>query len=143
MSKTLISTVIAACGIWLMVLASQRSSQFLRLFTPRPDCIGSPHGTLPPGAEARSPNGRWTARLTGSTVELFDRDGNPLGAITSGHNDPKALAWSPDSERIAVLFHDAGETNTVQIIRADTRQVEQVYTVSGPCISATKGRPRR
>ena len=81
-------------------------------FDCRTDAVFSPHGSVPMEAGADSPDGQYVARqiepaLSGQ-VGIFDRADAPLNRIDESHgsaNDLKGLAWSPDSTRVAIMFH--------------------------------------
>lgn len=96
---------------------------------------GSPHGDLPEGAQAVSPDGKFRAQLAGSgkQVELYDAKTNAgLGVISGdGSNPPKALAFSPDSAQLAVLYHHADQRNVIEIRSVETRQPLQSIPFTG------------
>jgi hypothetical protein len=77
----------------------------------RPGEQHSTHGSVPFGAQAFSPNGRLMAREVEprdmGRIGIFDSDGKQVREINAGEtrNDLKALAWSPDSTTLAVMYH--------------------------------------
>lgn len=102
--------------------------------------VGSPHGDLPAGAQAVSPDGQFRAQLasSGTQVDLYNAKTNTLlGAIAGdGTNPPKAFAFSPEGVplQLAVLFHhkhEGKEVNVVEIRSVETRQPLQSIPFTG------------
>lgn len=83
-----------------------------------PTFICSPHGSIPPDTKACSPD--WTQYAKGidqnGTIRIYDLNDQPIRDVTlPTHtcspcpNDLKGLAWSPDGQWLAGVFHhDAG-----------------------------------
>lgn len=85
-----------------------------------PAAVGSPYGSVPFGEKAYSPNGKMYAR------EIEPKDYGHIGIFEVGTdkllkeikatqhptgeygNNLKALAWSPDSKLLAVMYHHNG-----------------------------------
>jgi len=101
-----------------------------------PAAVGSPHGDVPFGARAYSPDGRMFAReiapvnrgmigvidaVTGEQLHAIDTDQHPQGNFA---NDLKGLAWSPNSELIAVMYHHDGGGH-ISIVRVSTGEEAQ------------------
>lgn len=74
-----------------------------------------PAGTPPP-SNGRSPDGNWTARLTGGKVEIKPKDGEwqPLG--TTG--DMAGFRWSPDSKTLVAFHLIPGDRKKVYLLKA-------------------------
>jgi WD40 repeat protein len=87
----------------------------------------SPYETLrlavgEPLSVAWSPDGTQLAVADGARIWLYDADLRPLGAL-DGHREPvRALAWSPQGDRLA----SAGLDNTVRIWDVTSRQTLHV-----------------
>lgn len=103
---------------------------------------GSPHGDLPAGAQAVSPDGKFRAQLAGSgkQVDLYDAKTNTvLGVISGdGSNSPKAFAFSPEGTHLAILYHHehrdndkVNKVNKVEIRSVETRQPLQSIPLTG------------
>jgi hypothetical protein len=98
-----------------------------------PSAVHSPHGSVPFGKEACSPDGTKYAREIeprdqGHIGVFAAQNDEPLSEISMGEedNDLKGLAWSPDSRWIAVMYH-RGNGGYIAIVHAETGdQVKQV-----------------
>ncbi len=99
----------------------------------RPVAIGSPHGSVPFGAKAYSPDGKLSACEvepkdhgnigifdvnTGKYLKVIDTQQHPWGDYS---NTLKGLAWAPDSKRIAVMYHHFGGGH-ISIVNIDTEK---------------------
>lgn len=108
---------------------------FTALFKNRSDAVGSPHGDLSPDAQATSPDGRFLAKLDRSRKKvelLLASTEESLGIISDrGDNAPKAFVFSPDSSQIAVLYHEDGNLNIIEIWKIPSKQPVKVIRFFG------------
>jgi hypothetical protein len=109
----------------------------------RPATVDSPHGSVPFGAKAYSPDGKLLAqeiepKNTG-TIGLYAVGSSdaPLRVIEvrthlAGRfpNDLKGLAWSPDSASIAVMYHHDGGGH-ISVVRVDTGTESKCFRIDG------------
>ncbi len=146
-------------GYWLIVLAlsmvilaacgdggGSRAGSPPQPFTPAPD---SPAGQArssyeaarltvgEPLAVAWSPDGTRLAVADGTRIWLYDADLHPLGAL-EGHTEAvRALAWSPQSDRLASASLD----DTVRVWDVASRQPLTVFTGHGDWVFAVAWSP--
>lgn len=97
-------------------------------FRGRNDALFSPNGTVPFGAAAYSPDGLLYASEIAppgsGMIAIFDSDTQEqITTIDESHgsasNDLKSLAWSPDSQKLAIMYH-GGLNNGIWIRDAHT-----------------------
>jgi len=104
-------------------------------FSGRTDAVGSPHGKLPPGAWAASPDGKFLARFDQSSkkVELLEaKTKKSLDVISDGgENDPKAFAFSSDGSQLAVLYHSGDTDHIIQIWDPASKKCVNSVTFTG------------
>ena len=107
----------------------------------KPAAIGSPHGSVPFGQKAYSPDGKmYTSEVeprdhgnigifdltTDKRLSIIDVRQHPAGDYP---NDLKGLAWSPDSKWLAVMYHHDGGGH-ISIVSVDTGQEIKYLPIS-------------
>jgi hypothetical protein len=82
----------------------------------------SPDGSVPHGAKAYSPDGKYYVRevqpYEEGNIAAFEVNGDreiQRWDLLPNNNDLKGLAWAPDSKRIAVMYH-GGMTLGIQVV---------------------------
>ena len=81
---------------------------------------------------AWSPDGEWIAFHDNSAVAIIRPDGTDENILVSGGNTcPQAMAWSPDSQRIAWLgelgFCETGESRDVWVVNRDGSGMNTIF----------------
>jgi hypothetical protein len=101
-----------------------------------PSAVHSPHGSVPFGAKACSPDDTKYAREiepeSQGRIGLFDvQTDKLLTEIKMGetNNDLKGLAWSPDSRWLAVMYHH-GSGGYIAIVDAVTGEHVKYLTIN-------------
>lgn len=82
----------------------------------------SPDGSVPHGARAYSPDGKYYVKevepYNEGNIAVFEVKGDKKiqrWDLLPNNNDLKGLAWAPDSKRIAVMYH-GGMTLGIQVV---------------------------
>lgn len=95
----------------------------------RPEYADSPHGSVPRYREIMSPDQRYLARLTSSGISVFrpqeDGEGEVLVWFWGVGSDIKAMAWHPDSKKVAVMKHYSHRA------RVSVRRVFRYFSIAG------------
>ncbi|MEW6408062.1 MAG: hypothetical protein AB1465_05220 [Patescibacteria group bacterium] len=102
--------------------------------------FNSPHGSVSFGEKAYSPDDTMFAKevdpYNQGRIGIFQTDGTELRIIETGNfsNDLKGLAWSPDSNYVAVMYHyrhqGGGGVSRVAVYNVKTG--ECVATINAP-----------
>jgi len=91
------------------------------------EAVCSPHGFVPFGQGARSPDGaRYAQEIEPEdhgNIGIFDVRSHELlvqiDALIGDNNDLKGLAWSPDGRLLAVMYH-WGDGPSISVYRTDS-----------------------
>jgi dipeptidyl aminopeptidase/acylaminoacyl peptidase len=80
-------------------------------------------GQPPAVAEAKSPDGKWTAFLKDHNVWLRDKDGKETQATQNGAegDDYTGVAWSPDSKTVVTYRSTPGDNKTVYLLETSPK----------------------
>lgn len=84
---------------------------------------GSPNGKIPEGAKCYSPDGTKYARMTSGVPVLYDTHKEPVlltPLVRESDSDAKAFCFSPDSSKIAILYHYTNQKHVVYLVNIDT-----------------------
>lgn len=110
--------------------------------TPKPTSVGSPHGCVPFGTKAYSPDGKLFACeveprnhgnigifdvSTDERIRVIDLRQHPAGDYS---NNLKGLAWSPNSKRLAVMYHHEGGGH-ISIVDVEVGKEVKYLPISG------------
>jgi len=91
-------------------------------FSFRDDAVFSSQGDVPPGEKANSPDGKYYAceiKPYGyGHIAIYKTKDNKLvqkWQVLPNDNSLKGLAWSPNSKRVAIMYH-GGMTEGIQVV---------------------------
>lgn len=97
-----------------------------------PDWVGSPNGTVPQGTAAYSPDGKYYSKEIepygqGNIGVFQKKDDQSVWTwyLPLEHNDLKGMAWSPDSNRVALMYHWGSRSQIYVYELYNERQVAQ------------------
>lgn len=113
-------------GCTLKIPVSKEKNISYNPFQNRKDAIFSPEGSVPYDKKAFSPDNKYYAvqiqPFDHGNIGIFKMENNTLFSkinTQSVANDLKALAWTPDSSSIAVMFH-GGNPSGISIYEIKT-----------------------
>lgn len=117
------------------ITCCSHAESFVTLFDNREDAVGSPRGDLPAGAKVVSSDRTMLARIDKTATKVQLRESKTSRSFDTLYKDssnrPKALAFSADGTKLAVLYHSAGEVNTVRIFDTGKRRESSIVSFRG------------
>lgn len=117
--------LLAVVGI---TLSECVGNSYSSTFYNRKDAAFSSNGSVPRGEKAFSPNGKYYARefapFDEGNIGIFTRAGKLVQKwdLLPNNNDLKGLAFSPNSKRLAVMYH-GGMTPAIQVVELGKKDV--------------------
>ncbi len=117
LSWLFLTLILTGCATLPPSPPARKEVQLPAPFSERRDAIFSPAGSVPFHQAAYSPDGRFFARevepFNEGNIGIFSTADGALIRQIKAHqatNDLKGLAWSPDSQLLAVMYHGGSST---------------------------------